>query len=198
MSFDRLSTYLPSVSIDSVVWDESTKFHGAALIKLTFPTPQKVIGAELYSTNYESFGTNARVVGVPQSGGVTASKSIPVRTVFLAHGDEEQCFEHNKITAHPCSTEDGKPVYAEAASCTAFKRGVTKTFSLTSSCASAVQPRAYMPCSPSFWCHGVLMTHMLDRCLIAQPKTPRWTPYRGTCTSRAPIWSSAPTCTATS
>ena len=116
-----------------VVWTEAMRFHGAALVKLTFPTPQKVIGAELYSTNYESFGTNARVVGMPLGGAdISASKSIPVRTVFLAHGDEEQCFERSKIQARPCSTLDGKPVFADVASCTKFTQGVSKTFSLTS------------------------------------------------------------------
>jgi hypothetical protein len=39
-----------------VVWTAAMHFHGAALVRLSFPTPQKVIGAELYSTNYESFG----------------------------------------------------------------------------------------------------------------------------------------------
>ena len=38
-----------------VVWQNSMNFHGEALVRLTFSAPQVIVGAELYSTNYESF-----------------------------------------------------------------------------------------------------------------------------------------------
>ena len=50
-----------------LVWTAATRggdeaFHGEPLVKLVFSTPQAVTGAELYTTNYESFGTNAQVI----------------------------------------------------------------------------------------------------------------------------------------
>jgi hypothetical protein len=80
--------------------------------------------------------TNARVVGVVSG---SSSKSIPVRTVFLAHGDEEQCFANGKIQEHPCSTHDGSAVYADADACKQFNQGVTKTFSVSSKAQTAEQ-----------------------------------------------------------
>jgi hypothetical protein len=54
-------------------------------------------------TDYDSFGTSARVVGIwPTPGGAQHDTSIPVRTVFLAHGDELQCFENGKIHVRTC------------------------------------------------------------------------------------------------
>ena len=38
-----------------IVWEDDS-FHGQDLVQLTFATPQQIIGVELYTTNYESFG----------------------------------------------------------------------------------------------------------------------------------------------
>ena len=53
--------------------------------------------------------------------------SLPVRTIFLAHGTaktgvnargEQHCYHsHNEIRPAPCSTEDGAPPYMEPSAC---------------------------------------------------------------------------------
>ena len=40
-----------------VVWQAEHKFHGKHLVKLTFDTPQEIVGAELYTTNCERCGS---------------------------------------------------------------------------------------------------------------------------------------------
>ena len=65
-----------------VVWQNEHAFHGRDLVKLTFSSPQSITGAELYSTNYESFGTDGLVI----ADGVT---SLPVRMVFLADNNPD-------------------------------------------------------------------------------------------------------------
>ena len=73
-------------------------------------------GAEFYTTNYESFGTNALVIA-------DGTASIPVRTVFLAHTsglgpqDENTCYSGGLPLAKPCSTEEGLPPYSDASQC---------------------------------------------------------------------------------
>ena len=60
-----------------MVWQDSHGFHGQDLVRRTFETPQAITGAELYSTNYESFGTDSMIIA-------DGTTSIPLRTVFLA------------------------------------------------------------------------------------------------------------------
>ena len=59
-----------------VSWENQHGFHGQDLVRLTFTTPQAITGAELYSTNYESFGTDSVIIA-------DGTTSIPVRMVFL-------------------------------------------------------------------------------------------------------------------
>ena len=64
-----------------VSWENEHGFHGRDLVQLTFRTPQAITGAELYSTNYESFGTDSVIVA--DTGGADGQVAIPVRMVFL-------------------------------------------------------------------------------------------------------------------
>ena len=60
--------------------------------------------------------------------------SLPVRTVFLAHGTaktgvnargEQHCYHsHNEIRPAPCSTEDGAPPYMELEDCDAISENL--------------------------------------------------------------------------
>ena len=80
-------------------------FHGESLVRLTFDPPVAIVGAELYTTNYESFGTNAQVLA--------GSRSIPTRLVYSAHNNQgaahAACFASGVEFSTPCSTEDGEP-----------------------------------------------------------------------------------------
>ena len=52
-----------------VVWNEDYEpFAGQPLVRLSFNDPQSVVGAELYTTNYESFGIDAKVVAITSEG----------------------------------------------------------------------------------------------------------------------------------
>jgi hypothetical protein len=64
-----------------VSWENEHGFHGRDLVQLTFRTPQAITGAELFSTNYESFGTDSVIVA--DTGGADGQVAIPVRMVFL-------------------------------------------------------------------------------------------------------------------
>ena len=96
-----------------VVWQNSHNFHGESLVRLTFSTPQVIVGAELYSTNYESFGTNAKVMA--------GSRSLPTRFVYNAHENQgaahAKCYAGGQEYAAPCSTIDGEPPFGSAAAC---------------------------------------------------------------------------------
>ena len=61
-----------------------------------------------YTTNYESFGSNAEII-------VDNYASIPLRTVFLAHTsglgpqNPDTCYSGGVALQLPCSTEEGLP-----------------------------------------------------------------------------------------
>jgi hypothetical protein len=84
-----------------VVWQAShAAFHGESLVRITFPTPQVIVSAELYSTNYESFGTDAQIMA--------DGRSLPIRFVYNAHPNQgaahAACYMAGVETAEPCST----------------------------------------------------------------------------------------------
>merc|ERR1711959_314813 len=82
-----------------VVWQNDHNFHGESLVRLTFDPPVAIVGAELYTTNYESFGTNAQVLA--------GSRSIPTRLVYSAHNNQgaahAACFASGVEFSTPCS-----------------------------------------------------------------------------------------------
>ena len=96
-----------------VVWQNSHAFHGEALVRLTFPSEQVIVGAELYTTNYESFGTDAQVFA--------GSRSLPTRFVYAAHNQQgashAACYMAGQEFATPCSTEDGSPGVGSPQNC---------------------------------------------------------------------------------
>jgi hypothetical protein len=81
-------------------WQASHAFHGESLVRITFPTPQVIVSAELYSTNYESFGTDAQIMA--------DGRSVPIRFVYNAHPNQgaahAACYMDGEETAEPCST----------------------------------------------------------------------------------------------
>jgi hypothetical protein len=85
-----------------VVWQNNHNFQGQALVRLTFNTPKVIVGAEMYSTNYESFGTNAQVFA--------GSNSLPLRIVYAAHNQQgaahAACYMNGQEFETPCSSED--------------------------------------------------------------------------------------------
>ena len=95
-----------------VVWQNEHAFHGRDLVKLTFSSPQSITGAELYSTNYESFGTDGLII----ADGVT---SLPVRMVFLADNNPggQNCFAGGEVVERPCSTMEGQVPFADESMC---------------------------------------------------------------------------------
>ena len=80
-----------------VVWQDSHGFHAQDVVRLTFATPQTITGAELYTTNYESFGTDSSVI----ADGTTA---IPLRTVFLADNNPggQNCWAGGQVVRDSC------------------------------------------------------------------------------------------------
>lgn len=80
-----------------VVWQDSHGFHGQDVVRLTFATPQTIIGAELYTTNYESFGTDSTVIA-------DGTTSIPLRTVFLADNNPggQNCWAGGQVVRDLC------------------------------------------------------------------------------------------------
>ena len=95
-----------------VVWQNEHAFHGRDLVKLTFSSPQSITGAELYSTNYESFGTDGLII----ADGVT---SLPVRMVFLADNNPggQNCYAGGEVVERPCSTMEGQVPFADETMC---------------------------------------------------------------------------------
>eukprot|EP01052_Picozoa_sp_SAG31_P015482 SAG31_NODE_996_length_10492_cov_4.648802_6_plen_728_part_00 len=89
-----------------VVWQNDHNFHGEALVRISFPTPQVIVGAELYSTNYESFGSNAQIIG--------AGVSVPIRFVYSAHANQgaahAACYENGVELSAPCATLDDESI----------------------------------------------------------------------------------------
>lgn len=73
-----------------VSWENQHGFHGQDLVRLTFRTPQAITGAELYSTNYESFGTDSVIIA-------DGATSIPVRMVFLGEYKSNLQQMHGKM-----------------------------------------------------------------------------------------------------
>ena len=94
-------------------------FLGGDLAKLTFPYDQKIVSAELYTTNYESFGADAQIIA--------GSVSIPLRTVYLANDPAQRCFAGGQVLASPCSTEGGSAPYQDGCN-----DGIKSTASLPS------------------------------------------------------------------
>ena len=64
-----------------LVWQSSHGFHGHDLVHVTFDSPKVIVGAELYSTNYESFGTDCTVSSAETG-------ALPLRIVFDAHPNQ--------------------------------------------------------------------------------------------------------------
>eukprot|EP01050_Picozoa_sp_SAG11_P002928 SAG11_NODE_156_length_14147_cov_10.367597_3_plen_1881_part_00 len=85
-----------------VSWND---FHGRDLAKITFLNEQEIVSAELYTTNYDSFGTDAQIIA--------GSVSIPVRSVYLANDPSQRCFAGGQVSASPCSTEEGSAPYQD-------------------------------------------------------------------------------------
>mmetsp|Transcript_35122 Transcript_35122/g.40083 ORF Transcript_35122/g.40083 Transcript_35122/m.40083 type:complete len:468 (+) Transcript_35122:87-1490(+) len=98
-----------------VFWEDDPPFQGQDLVQLTFTTPQQIIGVELYTTNYESFGTDCTVLAVTysdQSDSYTVDRTLPLRIVYDAHLDqgvpEAHCYENGiEYAEGTCSTMDG-------------------------------------------------------------------------------------------
>ena len=94
-----------------VVWQSSHEFHGEDLVRMTFDSPQAIVSAELYSTNYESFGTDAVVTA--------GSRVLPLRIIFSAHPNQgaahAHCYTDGVEAEAPCSTMEDQA--APAATC---------------------------------------------------------------------------------
>lgn len=89
-----------------VVWQNEHAFHGQDLVRITFASPQAITGAELYSTNYESFGTDSLIIA-------DGTTSVPLKTtVFLADNNPG-----GQVVARPCSTMEGSEPFADPNEC---------------------------------------------------------------------------------
>ena len=69
---------------------------GKPLIKLTFKEDQAITGVELYTTNTESFGSNAIVRATTKP-----ATSLPISTVFTASNNPggPSCFQGGSLNA---------------------------------------------------------------------------------------------------
>jgi len=94
-----------------VTWNPEQVFRGEDLVQITFDSPVKIVGVELYSTNYESFGTDCVVASVDETTG--RNIPLPLRIVYDAHPNQNKayahCFENGVESAvgTNCSTMNG-------------------------------------------------------------------------------------------